>query len=152
MKNYFHVGHLSLERLLKEWRWLCPQTVVLVARNVFGDLYLRDEFGKILKLDVAIGQIKEVAESETEFRKLASTRDKLEEWFAESDELAASRKGIKPAANQCIGFKTPLVFAEGGTPNSAYVADLYEYVSFLGEVHRQISQLPDGSKVRLEFT
>ena len=124
MKDYFLVEHLSLERLLKEWRWLCPQTVVLVARSVFGDLYLRDEFRKILKLDVAIGQIKEVAESETEFRKLASTKEKREEWFAESDELAASRQGLKPDESQCIGFKTPLVFAESGTPNSAYVADL----------------------------
>ena len=116
MKDYFLVEHLSLERLLKEWRWLCPQTVVLIARNAFGDLYLRDEFGKILKLDVAIGQIKEVAESETEFRRLAATKEKREEWFAESDELAASRQELKPDANQCIGFKTPLVFAESGTP------------------------------------
>jgi hypothetical protein len=152
MKDHFLVEHLSLERLLEEWRWLCPQTVALIARNAFGDLYLRDEYGKILKLDIAIGQIKEVAESDTEFRKLASTKEKREEWFAESDELAASRQGLTPGASQCIGFKTPLVFAESGTPNSAYVADLYEYVSFLGEVHRQISQLPDGSKVRLEFT
>jgi hypothetical protein len=152
MKDYFLVEHLSLERLLKEWRWLCPQAVSLIARNAFGDLYLRDEFRKILKLDVAIGQIKEVAESETEFRRLATTKEKREEWFAERDELAASRQRLTPGANQCIGFKTPLVFAESGAPNSAYVADLYEYVSFLGELHRQITQLPEGSKVRLEFT
>jgi hypothetical protein len=152
MKDYFLVEHLSLERLLEEWRWLCPQIVVLIARNAFGDLYLRDEFGKILKLDVAIGQIKEVAESEAEFRRLAATKEKREEWFAESDELAALRQGLKPGAGQCVGFKTPVVFAESGTPNNAYVADLYEYLSFLGELHRQISQLPEGSKVRLEFT
>jgi hypothetical protein len=152
MKDYFLVEHLLLERLLEEWRWLCPQTVVLIARNAFGDLYLRDEFGKILKLDVAIGQIKEVTESEAEFRRLAATKEKREEWFAESDELAALRQGLKPGASQCIGFKTPVVFAESGTPNNAYVADLYEYLSFLGELHRQISQLPEGSKVRLEFT
>jgi hypothetical protein len=152
MKDYFLVEHLSLERLLEEWRWLCPQTVVLIARNAFGDLYLRDEFGKILKLDVAIGQIKEVAESEAEFRRLAAMKEKREEWFAESDELAALRQGLKPGVGQCVGFKTPVVFAESGTPNNAYVADLYEYLSFLGELHRQISQLPEGSKVRLEFT
>jgi hypothetical protein len=152
VKAYLHVEHLSLERLLQEWRWLCPQTLVLVARNAFGDLFVRNESGKILKLDVAIGQIREVAESETEFRKLASTEEKRQEWFAESDELAASRKGLKPGANQCIGFKIPLAFAESEAPSSAYVADLYEYVSFLGELHRQISELPDGSKVRLEFT
>ena len=113
MKDYFLVEHLSLERLLKEWRWLCPQTVVLVARSVFGDLYLRDEFRKILKLDVAIGQIKEVAESETEFRKLASTKEKREEWFAESDELAASRQGLKPDES-ALASRLPLYLPKVG--------------------------------------
>ncbi len=151
MKNDFLVEHLSLEDLLKEWRWLCPQKVALVARNAFGDLYLRDESRKIWRLDVAVGEIKQVAESEIRFRELASTKEKREEWFAESDELAAARQGLTPGPNECVGFKTPLVFAESGTPNNAYVADLYEYVSFLGKIHRQISQLPDGAKVRLEF-
>lgn len=149
--DHFLVDHLSAERLLKEWRWLCPQAVSLVARSAFGDLYLRDESGRILRLDVAIGQIKEVAESESQFRELASTKEKREEWFAERDELAATRHGLKLGANQCIGFKTPLVFAESGVPNNAYLADVYEYVSFLGELHRQLSELPDGAKVRLEF-
>jgi hypothetical protein len=33
-----------------------------------------------------------------------------------------------------------------------YVADLYEYVSFLGNIHHQMANLPDGSKVRLRVT
>jgi hypothetical protein len=41
------------------------------------------------------------------------------------------------------------VFAEGGTPDTAYVADIYEHVSFLGDLHQQLSASPDGSKVRL---
>ena len=151
MESYFAVGELSVERLLEQWRWLCPQDMTLVAEDAFGDLFLREESGAILKLDLAIGQIKKIAESETQFRQLATTKEKREEWFAETDELAAASRGLKPAAGQCIAFKIPLVFAESGTPNNAYVADLYEYVSFLGEVHRQISALPQGSKVRLEF-
>jgi hypothetical protein len=152
MESYLAVGELSVERLLEQWRWLCPQDVTLVAKDAFGGLFLRDESGAILKLDVAVGQVKKVAESETQFRELASTKEKREEWFAETDELAAAQRGLKPAANQCIAFKIPLVFAESGTPNNAYLADLHEYVSFLGEVHRQISELPPGSKVRFEFT
>jgi hypothetical protein len=34
-------------------------------------------------------------------------------------------------------------------PENVYVADLYEQVSFLGDLNRQISKLPDGTKVRL---
>jgi hypothetical protein len=41
------------------------------------------------------------------------------------------------------------VFAESGAANPAYLVDLYENVSLLGDLNRQISSLPDGSKVRL---
>ena len=151
MESYFLVGNLDVDRLLSEWRWLCPQSLALVARSAFGDLFLRDEAGKIIKLDIAIGQILEVATSEADFRDLAYTKEKREQWFAESDELAAMERGLNPNQDQCVAFKTPIIFAEAGTPNNAYVGSLYEQVSFLGDLHRQISQLPDGSKVQFRI-
>ena len=45
----------------------------------------------------------------------------------------------------------PLVFAESGSPDTTYVADLYEHVSFLGDLNHQIADLPDGAKVRLRI-
>ena len=62
---------------------------------------------------------------------------------------AAKERGLIPGDGQCIGFSTPVVFAEAGGLDSAYIADLYEHVSFLGDIHHQISTLPDGAKVRL---
>src|SRR5207247_10470364 len=97
------------------------------------------------------GQMNEIAVSETEFRHLAQTKEKRQQWFAEKDELAAGEHGLKPNQNQCIAFKIPIVFAEAGTPNNAYVGSLYEQVSFLGDLNRQLSQVPDGSKVQLRI-
>jgi hypothetical protein len=151
MADYFLVDHLDVDRLLNEWRWLCPQSLALVARSAFGDLFLRDGAGKIFKLDIAIGQLNEIARSESEFRNLANTKEKREQWFAESDELAAIERGLEPNQDQCVAFKTPIIFAEAGTPNNAYVGSLYEQVSFLGDLNRQISQLPDGSKVQFRI-
>jgi|HubBroStandDraft_4_1064222.scaffolds.fasta_scaffold14157_1 hypothetical protein len=145
----FHVEHLSVERLLSNWRWLCPEPVGLVARNAFGDLFLRKESGKVFKLEVSIGKLVEVADSEGEFRSMSSTVDRRQQWFAEANELAAAERGLTPNLHQCIAFKTPLVFAESGTPDNLYIADLYEQVSFLGDLNRQISKLADGTKVRL---
>jgi len=54
MADYFLVDHLDVNRLLREWRWLCPQPLELVARSAFGDLFLGDEAGKIFKLDIAV--------------------------------------------------------------------------------------------------
>lgn len=149
MDRYFDVSGLSVERLLAEWRWLCAEPVVLLARSAFGDLFLRNESGEVLKLDVAIAQLAEVSASEEEFRKLAGTEEKRRDWFVEDNEIAAAKRGLTPNSQQCIAFKIPLMFAESGTPDNVYVADLYEQVSFLGDINRQVSKLSDGTKVRL---
>jgi hypothetical protein len=148
MNPVFEVERLSADRLMSEWRWLCPQPVVLVARNAFGDLFLRDESGKIFKLTVSVGQLEQVCDSEGQFRALAE--EKRQDWFAEDDVLAAAQRGLVPNSHQCIAFKIALMFAESGLPDNAYIADLYEQVSFLGELNRRLSTLPDGTKVRLK--
>ena len=148
--NVFDVEQLSIDRLMEDWRWLCPQPVSLIARSAFGDLFLCDGSGKVLKLDVSLGQLTEVAESEETFRALAATVEKRDQWFAETDQLNAAERGLAPNASQCVAFKIPLIFAESGQPNNAYLADLYEQVSFLGDLNRQVSQLQDGTKVRLK--
>jgi hypothetical protein len=120
-----------------------------VARNAFADLFLRNASGQVYCLDVAVGKLTKVADSEREFRELATTPEKEEEWFAAGDEKAALIKGLAPDTTQCIGFSVPLVFAEGGSPDTPYIADLYEHVSFLGDLNSLIAELPEGSKVRL---
>src|SRR5262245_20759622 len=152
MKNVFNVGHLSVDRLLSEWRWLYPKPVTLIACNAFGDLFLRDESGKVLKLDVSVGQLTEVSPSEEEFRVAAASGEKRAEWFNEEDERAAGEQGLVPGPNQCIGFKIPLMFAQSGGPGNAFVAHLYELVAFLGDLNRQVASLPDGTKVMLKVT
>lgn len=149
MENWFAIDHLDVERLLADWRWLCPKRVSLVARNAFADLFLRDESGNVFRLEVGVGKLGRVADSEAQFRELAASHEKREEWFAEADEQAAAARGLKPNPTQCIGFSVPLFFAESGSSDTPYVADLYEHVSFLGDLNRQISSLPDGAKVRL---
>ena len=140
---------LDSERLLREWRWLCPQPLTVIDRNAFGDLFLGDEAGRVHRLDVGSGDFTVIAESVPEFRTLALTPDKQEEWFQKEAMKAAKERGLIPGDGQCIGFSTPVVFAEAGGLDSAYIADLYEHVSFLGDIHHQISTLPDGAKVRL---
>jgi len=149
MENWFVVDQLDVERLLADWRWLCPKPMTLLARNAFGDLFLRDESGEVFGLDVAAGKLTKIADSEAEFCELAASQEKRAEWFREAAEQSALARGLKPDVTQCIGFSVPLIFAEGGSPGTPYVADLYEQISFLGDLNRQISSLPDGAKVRL---
>jgi hypothetical protein len=150
MEHWFQVQHLDEDRLLAEWRWLCPKPMRLVARNVFADLFFAEQSGKIMRLDVAIGKIEVVARSEAEFRELAEDPENREQWFAESDERGFSAKGLIPTETQCIAFDIPLVFGDTGKPRKPYIADIHEQVSFLGDLNRQIADTPDGGKIVLK--
>jgi hypothetical protein len=149
MAYQWPVSDLDGERLLACWRWLCPQTVTVINRNAFGDLFLRDEEGRVLFLDLATGSLSQIADSESQFLVLSEDADKLEEWFAESDARAAAQQGLTPGPSQCIGFSVPLVFAKISSANSPYVADIYDHAGFLGDLHKQIATMPDGAKVNL---
>jgi hypothetical protein len=146
----FDIAELNVSRLLEQWRWLCGDSVTLLARNGFGDLFLRTAEGKVMLLNVGSGKLAEVAESESSLRDSLTDSAKREVWLAEQQLEILAGRGLSPNDFQCIGFKTPVVFAESANfPDNAYVADLYEQVSFLGDLHRQIADTPNGEKVRL---
>jgi hypothetical protein len=151
MERPFDIDELDLTRLLEQWRWLCAESVTLLARNGFGDLFFRTVGGSVLCLNVAKGTLAEVAESESNFEDSLQNPAKRELLFAERQLRAFAERGLKPNNLQCISFKIPVVFAESANvSDNAYVADLYEQVSFLGDLHRQIANAPDGAKVRLK--
>lgn len=148
-KEWFRVDGLEIERLLSEWRWLCPAQMSLLARNVFGELFLEDKAGSVFWLNTTVGKLRKIANSKAEFLEMAEASPQRREWFVEQEARAYANRGLSPNSSQCVGFGVPAVFAEGGAPDTPFIADLYEHVSFLGELHQQIATLPDGSKVRL---
>jgi len=63
--------------------------------------------------------------SESGFQHLLAEPAKRELCFAKLQLAAFAEQGLKPNDLQCIGFKTPVVFAESANvPNNAYVADV----------------------------
>lgn len=153
MERPFNIEQLDVDRLLEQWRWLSSDPMTLVARNGFGDMFLRTTKGTILWLNVGDGILTEIAESELDFENALAESAKRELWFAEQQLAAFAENGLKPNDLQCVGFKTPVVFAESANvPKNAYIADLYEQVSFLGDLHRQIADSPNGAKVRLKVS
>ncbi len=104
MENWFVVGQLDIERLLADWRWLCPKPMTLLARSAFGDLFLRDESGEVFGLDVAAGKLTKIADSEAEFRELAASQEKRAEWFREAAEQSALARGLKPMLLSASGL------------------------------------------------
>ena len=111
MNQWFEVKHLDVERLLSNWRWLCPSPRTLVARSAFGHLFLADESGQIWWLDVEVGKLTRIAESRLAFHNLLEDSARRDQWFSETDEQTAASKGLVPKETQCVAFEIPLVIS-----------------------------------------
>jgi hypothetical protein len=152
MYPYFDIDGIATERLLQEWKWLAPGEFDLLAVNAFGDLFLQDFQGRVHRLDVTSGTISSIAASREEFRVAARDAEKKRDWLLEELAEQAQRLGCSPGKGQCVGGKIPFVFAQSANaPENMYVADLYEYVSFMGDLHSQIKSVPDGGQVRIRI-
>ena len=150
MRSYFDIDQLLADRLLETWRWLVPQKVTLRAVDAFGDLFLEDRGGTVHKLDVQAGRLSIVSANCSEFELLIQRAETRREWFYEEVAQALAKSGLVPGPGQCLAYKIPVALKEGsGKANSVYIADIYEYVGYLGDFHRQILDVPDGGKVRL---
>jgi hypothetical protein len=145
----FAVDHLDVERLLKEWRWLYPHPVRLIARDAFGNLFLEDQGGRVLRLEIHGGEVREIASSRGIFDEGVQDPVLRDDWFGTVDEASGAERGLVPGPLQAITFAIPIVFKQGGYAANAYIGELYEAVSFLGDLHHQIHELPDGAQVRL---
>ena len=152
MHPCFDIDGISLGRLLREWEWLAPGEFTLLAVNAFGDLFLKVVHGCVHRLDVTGGTISKVANSVEEFRFAANDPSKKKEWLLIEEEDKAGRKGYSPGKGQCVGSKIPWIFKQSASvPDNLYVADLYEYVSFMGDLHSQINDVPDGGQVQIKI-
>jgi hypothetical protein len=146
----FDIDGISGEKLLGEWKWLVPGEFAWVAVNAFGDLFLEDANGAVHWLDVTSGTISAVAITGVEFREAAKGPRKKRDWFLQELAEKAERKGCSPGKGHCVGSKIPWVFKQSADlPDNMYVADLYEYVSFMGELHGQMKDVPDGGQIRI---
>jgi hypothetical protein len=135
---------------LSEWKWLAAGEFRLLAVSAFGDLFLQDVHGGVHWLDVTGGKLSTIANSEKKFREAGTTLSKKEEWFLEERAKEAERKGYSPGKGECVGSKIPWVFKESADmPDNVYVADIYEYASFMGDLHHRLHEVGDGGKVRL---
>ncbi len=148
MESFIDPTELDTERLLADWSWLIGGPVALVAVSTFGELLLRKPDGTIWFLNIHGGTFDQVAPSTSELERRMDVDSDFRDSLLKSSalkELVA--KGCKVGMGQCFTYKLPIVL--GNAQPEICTMGIYEAVGFLGDVHRQIKDLPDGSKISL---
>jgi hypothetical protein len=135
--------------LLDDWRWLlaAPPTVWLCNR--FAELVLVMQDGTVSYLETSAGALKKIAASRQDFIVKLDQGDNANEWLMIPlvDRCRAAGKMLGP--NQCYGFTTPPVLGGAYALPNIEATDLTVYLAVMGQIHRQIKDVPDGTKIRM---
>ena len=116
--------------------------------TAMGNVILQDPVdGTVHVLDAQRGEIGPIASSIEEFNVRLAQRDYVAHLFAVDVVGSLLESGRRPGHGQVFGFRTPLVLGGDYAPENVEAVDVRVHFSILGQVHRQVRDLPDGTRV-----
>jgi hypothetical protein len=140
-------GTPTQDDLLSEWRWLLGDGYQIVLVSSLGDLFLADATGRIHWLDTGAGQLTEIAASLDEFQRLSQQPANANQWFVPQLVGDILQRGVRLAPGQCFSYKQPPVLGGELEPTNFEATDLSVHFSSLGQINRQVKDLPEGTPI-----
>ena len=137
----------SSDDLLGEWRWLVGNEACLLMVSSCGDMFLSDSQGHISWLDCGTGQLQQIAGSVAEFDTLRQQRENADQWFMPQLVGDLMARGVKLGPGECYSYKKPPVLGGRIEPSNFEPTDLSVHFGILGQIHRQVKDLPPGTKI-----
>ena len=138
---------LDWQGLLSEWHWLLPAQfrVWLLTRS--GDLFIAVPDDSIHMLDVGAGTLLQVANSRDEFCAKIDEPGVTDDWLMIPVVNQLVESGVVLAPGQCYSYRQLPVLGGTYTAENRMAFPIREHFGGWGSLHRQMSNLPDGSKV-----
>jgi hypothetical protein len=134
------------------WSWLVPQPWDPVICSMVGGIFCEKPNGEVHWLDTGTGLVEQVATSRADFDETIRTApDLVDEWFLPPLVERLHAAGKKPGHGECYGFTILPAFEEGKYDvDNMFVVSVDEQFVSIADVHRQLSELPDGSRVQVK--
>ena len=138
--------------VVRAWAWLIPPPWTPFLCSMVPAIFLEMPNGEVHWLDTGSGLVEKVATSREAFDEMArSSPDWVEEWFLPGLVERLHAAGKKPRAGECYGFTILPAFAEGKyTVENMLVLPVREQFVEVADLHRQLSELPDGTQVQIK--
>ena len=134
---------------LQSWAWLFPRSFTLWLVNRFADLFIVSDDASVNLLRSDIGTLTKIADSRDHFAELIDQNSNAEELLFIPLVDRCVEAGMPLAAGQCYAYKMLPVLGGKYELDNIYVAQLSEYIPFLADIHHQLRDLPDGTKVKI---
>jgi len=141
------ISKIDLEDICSCWQWrLTDQKAVILISSV-GDMFLIGNDNTINWLDTSTGELKKIADSIQEFEQLLSDETNIDNWFLETlvEQLMASGKTLKE--DEVYSFKILPALGGDYSVDNLEPANISVHFAMTGQIHEQIKDLPDGTKI-----
>ena len=134
------------------WSWLVPEPWTPLVCSMVGGLFLEKPDGVVQWLDTGTGLVEKVASNRARFEEIMKASPNLvDEWFLPPLVERLHAAGKKAGAGECYGFTILPVFAEGKYEvGNMFVSPVTEQFVGMADVHRQLSDLPEGASVQVK--
>jgi len=139
------------DKLTENWTWLIGTDKKVFLVSTVGDMFLTDSNERIYWLDVGGGELKLVADAIEDFQEKLKDVEQVNEWFMIdlATELRHSENKLKDGQLYSY-YRLPIMGGNYTVDNFAPLS-IEEHFRYLGEIHKQIKDLPDGTTVEMKI-
>lgn len=142
---------IDFQSLVESWVWLIGTNKRPILISSIGDLFLSDNDDNCFWLNVGEGTIEKISSSIEEFKSKLNDEEQVNEWFL--PELVAQIKlsGLELCYKKLFSYKKLPVLGGEYIPENFELFDVEVHFGLNGDIHRQIKDLPDGTKVNFKI-
>jgi hypothetical protein len=141
----------SADKLTEDWNWLIGTDKTPIIVTAIGDMFLKDTNQKIYWLDVGQGKCEIVADRLQDFEDKLKDIEQVNEWFMIDLTTALRLSGKELKDGQLYSYKKLPIIGGDYTVDNFAPLDIVEHFGYTGDIHKQIKDLPNGTKVEIKI-
>lgn len=133
--------------LFEDWKWLIPLNANPILLTACGDAFFEHTTSEISLLDTVQGTFSILAPNYDAWKIALNDQKQFRDWFLV--EFLADLLSAKLARKKSECFSPLLPQKIGGSwdPANFKACDPLVHFSVLGQIHRQVKDLPEGTKI-----
>jgi hypothetical protein len=120
---------------------------VVFRATALGDLILRDATGQFCLLDMIEGQLRPLAGTESELWAVLADRQSRKVLLGTSIVRGMREAGVSLGPAECYSPEHPPILGGSLTNDNLRSCSLLVHSSIMGQIHRQVSELPPGTAI-----
>jgi hypothetical protein len=144
-------NHDTSDMLTENWNWLIGRDKKVLLVSTIGDMFLIDKSKMVYWLVVGIGEFTLVADTIEDFEEKLKNIEQVNEWFMIdlATELRQSDNILKDG--QLYSYRMLPIIGGDYTADNFAPLDIVEHFGYTGDIHKQIKDLPAGTKVEIKI-